>query len=69
MTQEEWGLVSPEVLALRMWMSVWYDHAVVSGFIRAPFELKDADAERLEGYFSLGLTPQEGAVVFFSKSH
>jgi len=69
MTQHEWSWVSSEVLALRMWMSVWYDHAVESGFIRAPFELNDADAERLEGYFSLGLTPQEGAVVFFSKSH
>jgi hypothetical protein len=69
MTHDEWGWGSPKVLALRMWMNVWYDHAVVSGFIRTPFTLNDADAERLEGYFNLGLTPEEGARVFFSKSH
>jgi hypothetical protein len=54
---------------LREWMSRWYDHAVAEGLVRPPFLLDDAKAERLEGYFTAGLTPSEGAQAFFGTTH
>ncbi|RDK01000.1 hypothetical protein [Paraburkholderia lacunae] len=56
-------------LELRAWMLAWYDHAVSVGFVRPPFTLSDATAERLEGYFKVGLTPVEGAEAFFGIVH
>jgi hypothetical protein len=57
------------VVELRAWMSQWYDHAVAVGFVRPPFVLDDSKAERLEGYFAVGLTPAEGAQAFFGTTH
>jgi hypothetical protein len=57
------------VVELREWMSDWYDHAVAVGFIEPPFLLDDSNAERLEGYFVVGLTPAEGAQAFFGVIH
>jgi len=54
---------------LRAWMSAWFDHAVAVGFVRPPFVLKDEAAAKLEGYYSVGLTPSEGATAFFGKPH
>ncbi|CAM2197191.1 conserved protein of unknown function [Paraburkholderia kururiensis] len=54
---------------LRAWLSEWYDYAVSAGFIHPPYELKEAVAERLEGYFNVGLSPHEGATVFFGTLH
>ncbi|MGB8421021.1 hypothetical protein [Paraburkholderia sp.] len=54
---------------LRAWMLAWYDHAVSIGFVRPPFILNDVAAERLEGYFRVGLTPAEGAEAFFGTAH
>ncbi|CAB3806351.1 hypothetical protein LMG28614_06376 [Paraburkholderia ultramafica] len=57
------------IIDLRAWISDWYDHAVAAGFVRPPFMLDDATAERLEGYFMVGLTPAEGAAAFFGSVH
>ena len=54
---------------LRAWMLAWYDLAVSAGFVRPPFLLNDVTAERLEGYFRVGLTPAEGAEAFFGTAH
>jgi hypothetical protein len=54
---------------LHAWMLAWYDHAVSAGFVRPPFLLNDVTAERLEGYFRVGLTPAEGAEAFFGTAH
>jgi hypothetical protein len=54
---------------LREWMSRWYDHAVAHGLVRPPFLLDDVKAKRLEGYFTAGLTPSEGAQAFFGTAH
>lgn len=55
--------------SLRAWMLAWYDHAVSVGFLSPPFTLNDVTAERLEGYFRVGLTPAEGAEAFFGVAH
>jgi hypothetical protein len=57
------------VTELRTWLSDWYDHAYSVGYVYPPFELDQAIADRLEGYFKAGLTPVEGAVAFFRKMH
>ncbi|MFL9866108.1 hypothetical protein PQR67_18170 [Paraburkholderia fungorum] len=54
---------------LRVWMSEWYDHAFLIGFIRPPYILDDVTALRLEGYFSVGLTPAEGVSAMFGRVH
>jgi hypothetical protein len=59
----------PYEVELREWISQWYDHAVRKGFIQPPFLLDEARAERLEGYFAVGLTPAEGAQAFFGIAH
>ncbi|WP_027797407.1 hypothetical protein [Paraburkholderia acidipaludis] len=64
----EAGLPQYEV-KLREWMSQWYDHSVMKGFIQPPFLLDASKAERLEGYFVVGLTPAEGAQAFFGTVH
>ncbi|KAE8760487.1 MULTISPECIES: hypothetical protein [Paraburkholderia] len=60
---------SPDEAGLRAWMLAWYDHAVSVGFLHPPFTLNDGMAERLEGYFRVGLTPAEGAEAFFGVAH
>ena len=57
------------VIELRAWLSDWYDHAFKVGFVRPPFTLDEAIADRLEGYFKAGLTPAEGAIAFFGTMH
>jgi hypothetical protein len=61
--------ISEHEANLRAWMSAWFDHAVAVGFIQPPFVLKDEAAAKLEGYYSVGLTPSEGATAFFGKPH
>jgi hypothetical protein len=61
---------SPQyVTEWRTWLSDWYDHAYREGYVSPPFALDYAIAERLEGYFRVGLTPAEGAVAFFRMMH
>lgn len=59
----------PYTMELRAWISDWYDCAIASGFVRPPFRLDGATADRLEGYFNMGLTPAEGAAVCFGPVH
>ncbi|TKC92307.1 hypothetical protein FAZ69_01045 [Trinickia terrae] len=61
--------VSKQEADLRNWMSAWFDYAVAVGFIQPPWVLKDEAAQKLEGYFSVGLTPSEGAAAFFGTLH
>ncbi|WP_250866458.1 hypothetical protein [Caballeronia sp. INSB1] len=56
-------------IGLRSWLNDWYDHAYKVGYVHPPFELDDATATRLEGYFQAGLTPAEGAIAFFANLH
>ena len=63
-----WGL-KPEETALRQWIVTWYHFAVDEGFIEPDYELDDATAARLEGYFQAGLTPGESAGVVFGRLH
>lgn len=58
-----------EEAALRKWITAWYQAAVLHGYIEPPYELDNETAERLEDYFHFGLTPAEGAGVFFGKLH
>lgn len=61
---------SPQHLTdLHAWINAWYDHAVMAGFIRPPFHLDETIADRLEGYFRVGLTPIEGADAVFGVMH
>ena len=56
-------------LRLRQWINDWYACAISDGFIEAPYELDDATAERLAGYFDFGLTPDEGVGAVFRPLH
>jgi len=58
-----------DVIELRAWLSDWYDHAFAVGYVYPPFTLDEAAADRLEGYFKAGLTPAEGATLFFGVVH
>ena len=69
MAHDESSGLPQYVLDLRAWITAWYEHAVLAGFIRPPFTLDEAVASRLEGYFKVGLTPVEGAVVIFGRTH
>ncbi|HEV3423827.1 MAG TPA: hypothetical protein VG105_08605 [Paraburkholderia sp.] len=69
MVHEESECLPQYVTDLRAWISAWFDHAVSVGFIRPPFILDETIADRLEGYFKVGLTPVEGADVFFGVMH
>jgi len=69
MTHDESEGFPQHLTDLQAWISAWYDHAVAAGFIRPPFHLDDAIADRLEGYFTAGLTPVEGADVVFGLVH
>lgn len=69
MADDESNGLPQYVTDLRAWMTAWYEHAVKVGFIRPPFALDEAIAERLEGYFKVGLTPVEGADVIFGVTH
>lgn len=69
MAEDTLTSLSQNELELRAWMLAWYDHAVSVGFVRPPFTLSDATAERLEGYFKVGLTPVEGAEAVFGVTH
>jgi hypothetical protein len=42
---------------------------VLKGFIQPPYLPDECKAERLAGYFNVGLTPAEGALVFFGAVH
>ncbi|PMS37991.1 hypothetical protein B0G57_101328 [Trinickia symbiotica] len=65
---EVWELL-PEETALRQWIMTWYHFAVSEGYVEPEYELDNATAERLEGYFQVGLTPGEGADVIFGQLH
>jgi len=69
MAHDESEGLSQYVTDLRAWINAWYDHAVKVGFIQPPFMLDEEIADRLEGYFKVGLTPVEGADVFFGMVH
>jgi hypothetical protein len=69
MTADNAGRVSKHETELRAWMSAWYDHAFAIGFIRPPFILDHATAVRLEGYFNVGLTPEDGVNAMFGAVH
>jgi hypothetical protein len=57
------------VLPFRQWMTAWYLYAVADGQIERSYNLDDATAERLEGYFKTGLTPSEGVGALFGALH
>lgn len=65
---DAWEL-PPEERELRQWITDWYQSAVKSGYVEPPYELDNAMAERLEGFFRFGLTPAEGACVVFGTVH
>ncbi|MDN7183987.1 hypothetical protein M0D69_39440 [Caballeronia sp. SEWSISQ10-4 2] len=58
-----------EVVDLGSWISVWYDKAVAARFIQPPFVLDDSTADRLQGYFDVGLTPGDAVHAFFGVMH
>lgn len=58
-----------EVVDLGGWISVWYDKAVAARFIQPPFVLDDSTADRLQGYFDVGLTPGDAVHAFFGVMH
>ncbi|MBB5423734.1 hypothetical protein [Paraburkholderia atlantica] len=62
-------VLSASEIELRAWISRWYDHAVAAGLVRPPYLLDDAKAMRLQAYFAAGLTPEEGAQLFFGTVH
>ncbi len=55
--------------ALQAWIHAWYHQAVNDGFICPPFEMDNATATRLHGYFDAGLTPCDGVLACFSTIH
>ncbi|MEJ8800349.1 hypothetical protein WKR88_29150 [Trinickia caryophylli] len=59
----------PGEAELRQWITAWYQSAVRIGYIEPEYELDNATAARLEGYFEFGLTPVEGAGVIFGLLH
>jgi hypothetical protein len=59
----------PEETALRQWITAWYYFAVDEGYIEPQYELDDATAARLEGYFQAGLTPGDGVTAVFGTQH
>jgi hypothetical protein len=59
----------PEEMRLRQWMATWYHFALEDGYILPQFELDMETAERLEGYFKVGLTPDEGVGALFGTLH
>jgi hypothetical protein len=63
-----WGW-PPEETALRQWITAWFYFAVNEGYIEPQYELNDATAVRLEGYFQAGITPSEGADLIFGMVH
>ena len=66
----ETGLEQDEdVCELRGWISVWYDQAVAARFINPPFVLDETTADRLQGYFDVGLTPGDAVHAFFGVMH
>ena len=58
-----------DVCELSGWISVWYDQAVAARFISPPFVLDDTTADRLQGYFDVGLTPDDAVHAFFGVMH
>ncbi|WP_211193417.1 hypothetical protein [Paraburkholderia sp. UYCP14C] len=62
-------VLSASEIELRAWLSRWYDHAVAEGLVRPPYLLDDAKATRLQAYFDAGLTPEDGAQLFFGTVH
>jgi hypothetical protein len=58
-----------DVSELRGWISVWYDQAVAARFINPPFVLDETTADRLQGYFDVGLTPGDAVHAFFGVMH
>lgn len=58
-----------ELFDLKGWISVWYEQAVAARFIQPPFELDEHTANRLEGYFEAGLTPDDAVHAFFGVMH
>jgi hypothetical protein len=58
-----------DVYELKGWISVWYDQAVAARFIDPPFVLDDTIADRLQGYFDVGLTPDDAVHAFFGVMH
>jgi hypothetical protein len=58
-----------ELLDLKGWISIWYDQAVAARFIQPPFVMDDRTADRLQGYFEVGLTPGDAVHAFFGMMH
>ncbi|MDB5832389.1 MAG: hypothetical protein JWR14_2219 [Caballeronia sp.] len=61
--------VQEDVRELTGWISVWYDQAVAARFISPPFVLDETTADRLQGYFDVGLTPGDAVHAFFGLMH
>ncbi|HEV3104210.1 MAG TPA: hypothetical protein VGZ01_00765 [Trinickia sp.] len=59
----------PEEAKLRQWVAAWYHYAVSDGLIEPSYQLDDATAKRLEGYFKAGLAPGEGVGIVFGTLH
>jgi hypothetical protein len=66
--QDALGLPAEET-ALRQWIIAWYHHAVHDGFVEPQYQLDEATATRLEGYFLAGLTPGDGVGAVFGTLH
>lgn len=67
-TRHGWD-IPPQEAELRLWIVSWYQSAVTGGYIEPPYELDNATAKRLEGYFQHGLTPNEGVDICFGWLH
>ncbi|KQR78381.1 hypothetical protein ASG35_07985 [Burkholderia sp. Leaf177] len=65
------SVVAEELLLvdLKEWISLWYERAVAANFIHPPFRLDDPTAERLQGYFEVGLSPDDAVLAFFCVMH
>ncbi len=63
------GVIPAEELALRQWVADWYDRALTDGHIQLTYELDEPMAERLEAYFKVGLTPDDGVDALFGTLH
>ncbi|CAE6870697.1 hypothetical protein R69746_08402 [Paraburkholderia aspalathi] len=69
MTHDESEWLPQHLIDLRAWIDARHDHGIATGFIRSPFLLDDALAERIGGYFKVGATPDEGSDVVFGLIH
>lgn len=66
---EALAVVPAEEFALRQWLADWYDRALTDGHIQLTYELDEQTAARLEAYFNVGLTPDDGVDALFGRLH